>query len=131
MLKNGQLVPSIQGNDGLQHRRQIICLPQRVAPLVEPGILVPVEIVNHRVFVRNGVTAGTFGTLDRCFRPRQQRIDGGIVDAGQILRVVNIVPLPFRIEGGRWANGAGRLHLARAGRCDVRCLSQGSNTLWG
>ncbi|SCW87374.1 hypothetical protein SAMN02927900_05926 [Rhizobium mongolense subsp. loessense] len=32
------------------HRRQILRLPQHAAPFVEPGILVPVEIIDQRIF---------------------------------------------------------------------------------
>ncbi len=52
VLQDGKLVPGIEGDDRLQHRRQVFGLPQHDAPFVEPGILVPIEIINERVLFR-------------------------------------------------------------------------------
>ncbi len=49
MLKDGKLVPGIEGNDRLQHRLQVFGLAQHSAPLIEPRMLVPVEIIDERV----------------------------------------------------------------------------------
>ncbi|MDP9875265.1 hypothetical protein J2S88_005003 [Agrobacterium tumefaciens] len=88
MLKNGKLVPGIEGNDGLQHRRKVFRLAQHAAPFVQPLVLAPVEIIDQRI---GRSTAGLFGSFDRGFRAREDRIDGDIVEAGQIFRVITIL----------------------------------------
>jgi len=47
MLKDGNFVPGIEGNDGLQNRRQVFGLTQHATPFIEAGILVPVEIIDQ------------------------------------------------------------------------------------
>ena len=79
MLKYGKLVPGIEGDDRLQHRRQVFRLAQHNTPFREPSVFVPVEIVDQRI---GRSPAGPFGSFDRGVRVREQRIDGGIVDAG-------------------------------------------------
>lgn len=67
VLKNAKLVPGIEGNDGLQHRRKVFRLAQHAAPFVQPLVLAPVEIIDKRI-ARS--TAGLFGSFDRGFRAR-------------------------------------------------------------
>ena len=81
MLQDGKLVPGIEGDDRLQHRRQVFDLAQHATPFVEPCILVPVEIIDERIFFRRAATAGPGGVLDRSFGAGQHCIDGGVVDA--------------------------------------------------
>lgn len=97
VLKNGKLVPRTEGNDGRQHRRKVFRLAQHAAPFVQPVVLVPVEIIEQRI---GRSTAELFGSFDRGFRVREDRIDGGIVDAGEIFRVITILPLAFLIYRG-------------------------------
>lgn len=89
VLKNRKLVPGNEGNDGLQHRRKVFRLAQHAVPFVQPIVLVPVEAIDQRI--ARG-TAGLFGSFDRGFRARDDSIDGGIFDAGQIFRVITILP---------------------------------------
>ncbi len=42
-------VPGIEGNDRLQHRRQLVGPAQHATPFVEPRILVPVEIIDESI----------------------------------------------------------------------------------
>ncbi len=67
MLKNRKLVPGIEGNDGLQHRRKVFRRAQHAAPFVQPIVLVQVEIIDQRIAQS---TAGLFGSFDRGFRAR-------------------------------------------------------------
>lgn len=132
MLQDGKLIPSIEGDDRLQHRRQVFGLPLDAAPFVEPGILIPVEIINERVFFGCGAgagTAGPCGALDCRVRPRQQRIDGGIVDAGEIVRVITVVPLPSRMCRDHGPNDLGRLHRLSADQAAIGRLSQRPKTV--
>lgn len=77
-------------------------LAQHAAPFVEPLVLVPVEIIDQRI---GRGPAGLFGSFDRGARAREDRIDLGIVDAGEIFDVVTIIPLPFRIDRKRCFTG--------------------------
>ena len=128
MLQDGKLVPGIEGDDGLQHRRQVFGLTQDATPFIEAGILVPVEIIDQRI---GRTAARLFGSFDCSVRSREQRIDNRIVDAGEILGVVGVIPLPFRIEGDRVLDGAGGRHTFGGPRTDVRRLAQRLNTLCG
>jgi len=49
VLEDGKLVPGIEGNDRLQYRWQVFDLAQHAASFVQPGILVPVEIIDERI----------------------------------------------------------------------------------
>ena len=49
MLKDGKFVPGMEGEDWQQRRRQVFGLVQYTTPFVEPGTLVPVEIIEHRI----------------------------------------------------------------------------------
>ena len=129
MLQHRKLVPGIEGNNRLQHRRQIYCLPQHAAPFVEARILVPVEIVDHRIFLGPAAAAGPCRVVDRGLRSGKYRIDGGIVDSGKPFGFVAVFPLPFRICRDRGSDDAGQLHRLGADRANVRRLSQSSNTL--
>jgi len=97
VLKHGQFVPGIEDHDGLKRRRQVFGLAQHSAPLVEPGILIPVEVVDHRILFRMAgrrTAAGAAGTccvLDCGRRSGQRRIDGGKVDAWEIFDVIDIL----------------------------------------
>ncbi|MNV41024.1 hypothetical protein D3C71_1326460 [compost metagenome] len=126
MLEDGKLVPGIDGNDGLQHRRQVFSLAHHAPPFVEPRIFVPIEVIDQRIFFRRAATAGTGCVLDRSFGAGQHRIDGRIVDAGQIFGVVTVIPLPFRIVRDGAPDGTDRLG---ADLIDVRRLSQSSDTV--
>ncbi len=70
-------------------------------------------------------------------RAREDRIDCGIVDAGQIFDVVGNVPLPVRVDRDRRPNNSGRLCLAPAARPDLRGFPQGADAvgrerrIWG
>lgn len=133
VLKHGQLIPGVEDDNGLQRRRQVLTLSQDAAPFVEPGILVPVEIIDERILFGRPIAAGAVGTccvLDRSLRSGEDRIDGRIVDAVQICGVIFImVPLPVRIDGGRGDGEAGRARLVRPRRCDFRGLSQNPDTV--
>lgn len=96
MLKHGQLVPGIERDDGLQHRRQVFGLPQHAAPFLQSGILVPVEIIDQCVSIRRATPAGPSCVLDRGHRSGEHRINGGIIDAGKIFATVRVVPSPSR-----------------------------------
>ncbi len=111
MLKDGKLVPGIEGNYRLQHRWQVFDLSQHRTPFVEPHILVPVEIVDQRI---GRSPAGLPSLRDRGIRAREDRINGGIVDAGEIPGVVDIFPLPFRIDRDRPPNSSDRRRLVPA-----------------
>nr|UVY99783.1 hypothetical protein K4M19_00093 [Agrobacterium fabrum] len=63
VLQHGQFVPGIEGDDGLQYRRQGFGLAQHAAPFVEPGILVPIEIVNQRIFSAARLSPARLGRL--------------------------------------------------------------------
>ncbi len=76
-------------------------------------------------------TVRTLGIFERRVGSSQQRIEVGEVDAGQIFRVVTTVAAPFRIHGDGAPHCAGCLRLGRAGRRDVRRLSQSADSLCG
>jgi hypothetical protein len=124
MLKDGQFVPGIEGDDGLQHRWQVFDLAHHAAPFVEPRIFIPVEIIDHRIFFCRAGTAWPRGTLDRRLRTGEHRIDGGIVDAREIFDVVDIFPLPFRIFYDRAPDDTHRVCRFTAGRRDLRGLPE-------
>lgn len=126
MLQNREFVPGIEDNDRLRHRRQVSGLAQDAAPFVEPLVLVPVEIIDQRI---GRSPAGLFGSFDRGVRAREDRIDRGIVDAGEIFGVVTIIPLPFRIDRGRGPNDAGRRRLVPAARPDLRGFPQRADSV--
>lgn len=52
VLQDGDLVPRIQGDDRLQHRRQILRLPKDATPFLEALVFVPVEIDRPADLVR-------------------------------------------------------------------------------
>ena len=43
-------------------------------------------------------------------------------------RIITLVPLPFRIDGHRWPNDAGRHHRFPAARYDLRGFPQRANS---
>ncbi len=119
-----KLVPGIESNDRLQHRRQIFGLTQHAAPLVEPGILVPIEIINQRILFGRHVAAGAARPcciLDRRVRSGEHRVDGRIVNAGKILGGVSTLPFPIRIsrDRDRAPDGIGGRPLVRTARPDL------------
>lgn len=78
MLKDGKLVPGIEGNDRPQHRRQILGARQHGLPLLQPLVLIPVEIVDEGILFRSVFGAPRLlGLFDRRLRARQEGIDGG------------------------------------------------------
>lgn len=88
VLKDGKFVPGIKGDDRLKHCRQVVRLPQHAAPFVQPRVLVPIEIVDQRIFFRSTAAAGPCCVRDCGFRPGQHRIDRGIVDTREVLDLV-------------------------------------------
>lgn len=75
MLQDLQKIPGVEGERHPQHRRQIFCPGNDRAPLLQPRILVPVEIVDQRISVRGRFAHGGFCCRECGFRARQQRID--------------------------------------------------------
>jgi hypothetical protein len=95
MLQDRKLVPRVEGDDRLQHCRQVFGLAQHGAPFVQSGILVPVEIIDEGIsFARISSAPGPLCLRNRSLGSRQYSINGGIVDSGQILHVIPIVPSP-------------------------------------
>ncbi|ARS66146.1 hypothetical protein CN204_17930 [Sinorhizobium meliloti] len=131
MLKHRKLVPGVEGDNGLQHRRQVFSLAQHAPPFFEPGILVPVEIIDERIFFRRAATARPGRVCDRSFGAGQHCVDGGIVHSGKIFDVVDIFALPFRIVRNRAPSGTRRLNLVSANRRDLRRLAQRPQTVGG
>ncbi len=109
LLENLQRIPGVEGERRPQHRRQIIRLAQDSAPLLQPRLLVPVEIVDQRISVRGRFTHGGFYCRQRRFRARRQRIDRRHF-RGQGDVVSRSLPFPDRIFArltrrqcpGRW-----------------------------
>lgn len=129
MLKHRNLIPGIEGDDRLQHRRQIFGLPQHAAPFLKPRVFVPVEVIDERVSLAaiGRSQARLPGLFDRGVRSGEDRIDGSIVDTGKISGVIIIFPLPFRILcrdlGPSYTSCLG------ADRAGVRRLSQSSDAI--
>ena len=70
VLEDGDLIPAIEGDDRLQDRRQILGARQYGLPLRQPLVLIPVEIVDERILVRNAFGAPRRPRLfDRGFGP--------------------------------------------------------------
>ncbi len=129
VLQDGKLVPGIEGDDRLQHRRQVFRLTQHAPPFFQPGILVPVEVVDHRIFLLAAATAGPCCILNCRLRSGQNRVDGGIVDARKVFDVVDIVPLPFPIVRDGAPDGNERLHLFRVGRRNLCGFSESADAV--
>lgn len=96
-------------------------LTQHATPFVEPGVLVPVEIIDQRI---GRSPAGLFGSFDRSVRAREQRIACSIVDAGEFLADVGVILLPFPVDRDRRPYNPGRRSLVRAARPDLRGFPQ-------
>ncbi len=92
MLQHGQLIPGVERNNGLQHGRQIFDLAQHAAPFLQPGIFVPVEIIDERISLADLSAPGPLGLLDRGLGPGEQRVDGGVVGTRKGIDVVDIFP---------------------------------------
>ncbi|QTK80495.1 hypothetical protein AT6N2_C2971 [Agrobacterium tumefaciens] len=94
MLQDKQLVPGIEGDDRLQHYRQVFGLAQHAAPLVQPRILVPVEIIDESAWFTGVSSPGPLCLFDLGFRSGEQRIDGTEIDTGEVDAIIIVAPLP-------------------------------------
>lgn len=130
MLQDRKLVPGIEGDDRLQHRRQVFGLAQHSTPFLQPRILVPVEIIDQCVSIRRATAAGPSCVLDRGLRSGEHRIDGGIVDTGKILAKVSVFLLPVRLNLDP-ALGSHALGLVGVDRRNLRGLSQCTKSVGG
>lgn len=130
MLQDGEFVPGVEGDDCLQHRWQVFGLAQHTTPFIEPGIFVPVKIIDESVPFAGISAPWPLRMLDRSLRTGQYRIDGGIIDTGEIVHII-IAPLPFCIDRGCEPKDASRLRHAIADQTAVRRLSQSPDTLCG
>ena len=96
MLQHRNLVPGIERNDRLQHRRQVLDLPQYTAPLFQPPVLIPVEIIDQRILFP-GLSAcdgaGLLGLFNGGLRSGQHRIDGGKFFSKQAGVILAVLPL--------------------------------------
>lgn len=108
VLQDGDLVPRIQGDDRLQHRRQILRLPKDATPFLEALVFVPVEIVDQRISFAGAGEAGRSCLFDGGVGTSEHRIDGGELGVENVGAIVFVFPLPsidrldIRIRGDRY-----------------------------
>jgi len=95
VLQDTQEIPGIDGDDGLHHRRQVLRLPQHAAPLFQSLVLIPVEVIDQRIFFPGTDTAGPLRVFDGGVRSGQDRIDRGELGVERAGDVRRILPLPF------------------------------------
>lgn len=96
----------VEGDDRLQHCRQVFGLAQHAAPLVQLRILVPVEIIDESTSFTGASSPGPLCLFDLGFRSREQRIDGTEIDTGEVDAIIIVAPLPL------WLNHLYRLDPA-------------------
>lgn len=89
MLEDGNLVPGIQRDNRLQHRRKVLGLAQHVPPFLEPFVLVPIEIVDQRISFASAGEAGRSCLFDGGVGTSEHRIDGGELGV-----IAVVLPLP-------------------------------------
>lgn len=91
MLQHRDLVPRIQGDDRLQHRRQILRLPKDATPFLQAFVLVPVGIVDQRISFASAGEAGRSCLFDGGVGTSKHRIDGGELGVERIGIVIAVI----------------------------------------